>query len=128
LIISAGSALRPLLMRNIKPDFFAIIDPQDITYNQIKGYENIGIPFIYLVTAASYTVSRYLGPKLVAYYGKYNNSSEHLVDSGGSVATTILDIAIKMGGNPIILVGQDLAYVDGKKSCPIWEPCQHLLT
>jgi len=114
LIISAGSALRPLLMRNIKPDFFAIIDPQDITYNQIKGYENIGIPFIYLVTAASYTVSRYLGPKLVAYYGKYNNSSEHLVDSGGSVATTILDIAIKMGGNPIILVGQDLAYVDGK--------------
>jgi len=50
----------------------------------------------------------------VAYYGKYNNSSEHLVDSGGSVATTILDIAIKMGGNPIILVGQDLAYVDGK--------------
>jgi len=36
------------------------------------------------------------------------------VDSGGSVATTILDIAIKMGGNPIILVGQDLAYVDGK--------------
>jgi len=51
LIISAGSALRPLLMRNIKPDFFAIIDPQDITYNQIKGYENIGIPFIYLVTA-----------------------------------------------------------------------------
>jgi len=61
LIISAGSALRPLLMRNIKPDFFAIIDPQDITYNQIKGYENIGIPFIYLVTAASYTVSRYLG-------------------------------------------------------------------
>jgi len=25
LIISAGSALRPLLMRNIKPDFFAIM-------------------------------------------------------------------------------------------------------
>jgi len=50
LIISAGSALRPLLMRNIKPDFFAIIDPQDITYNQIKGYENIGIPlFIWLL-------------------------------------------------------------------------------
>jgi len=52
LIISAGSALRPLLMRNIKPDFFAIIDPQDITYNQIKGYENIGIPFTSLKRAA----------------------------------------------------------------------------
>ncbi|HHV28935.1 MAG TPA: motility associated factor glycosyltransferase family protein [Clostridium sp.] len=114
LIISAGSALRPLLMRNIVPDFFAIIDPQKETYNQIKGYENIGIPLIYLATAASYTISHYLGPKLVAYYGKYNDGSEYVVDSGGSVATTILDIAIKMGGNPIILVGQDLAYVDGK--------------
>ncbi len=114
LIISAGSALRPLLMRNIEPDLFAIIDPQEATYNQIKGYENIGIPLIYLATAASYTISRYLGPKLVAYYGKYDNGSEYTVDSGGSVATTILDIAIKMGGNPIILVGQDLAYVNGK--------------
>jgi len=114
LIIAAGSALRPLLIRNIEPDFFAIIDPQKETYNQINGYENIGIPLIYLATAASYTISRYLGPKFIAYYGKFNNGSEYVVDSGGSVATTILDVAIKMGGNPIILVGQDLAYVDGK--------------
>lgn len=118
LVISAGSALRPLLKRNIEPDLFAIIDPQKETYNQIKGYENIDIPLIYLATAASYTVSRYLGPKLIACYGKYNkeenNGPRYMVDSGGSVATTILDIAIKMGGDPIILVGQDLAYVNGK--------------
>ncbi len=34
--------------------------------------------------------------------------------TGGSVATTALDVAIRMGGNPIIFVGQDLGFTDNK--------------
>lgn len=34
--------------------------------------------------------------------------------SGGSVATTAFNLAIWMGANPVIFVGQDLAYTDGK--------------
>jgi hypothetical protein len=118
LIISVGSALKPLLMRNIIPDFFIIIDPQIETYYQIQGFENLNIPFIYLATAASYTVSEYKGIKLIACqekeYLRQQDKPEYVVDSGGSVATTALDIAIKMGGSPVILVGQDLAYTGGK--------------
>lgn len=118
LIISAGSALRPLMNRNVVSDFFVVIDPQVETYNQIKGYEDIGIPLIYLAAASPFTVSKYNGPKFIACNDsgllKNGESMEHLVDPGGSVATTALDIAIKMGGNPIILVGQDLAFVNGK--------------
>lgn len=35
------------------------------------------------------------------------------VETGGSVATAALDILIKWGGNPIIFLGQDLAYTGG---------------
>lgn len=118
LIISAGSALRPLMKRNIVPDFFVIIDPQVETYNQIKGYEDIGVPLIYLAAASPFTVSKYNGPKFIACNDpslfKQGESTEHLVDPGGSVSTTALDIAIKMGGNPVILIGQDLAFINGK--------------
>lgn len=34
--------------------------------------------------------------------------------SGGSVATMAFNLAIYMGANPVIFVGQDLAYTDGK--------------
>lgn len=118
LILSVGSALRPLLIKGITPDFFIIIDPKKETYKQIEGYEDLKIPFIYLATASAYTVSKYKGVKLIACqekeYLRGTDKEEYLVDSGGSVATTALDIAIKMGGNPIVLVGQDLAYVNGK--------------
>lgn len=43
-----------------------------------------------------------------------NKNNNVLVDTGELVATTGLDVAIKMGCNPIIFVGQDLAFTDNK--------------
>ncbi len=37
-----------------------------------------------------------------------------LVGAGGSVATMSFGLASRMGGNPIVLVGQDLAYTEGR--------------
>lgn len=115
LIIAVGSALQPLLRCDVKPNMFCIIDPQPITYKQIEGCENLDIPFIYLDTASSYTVSRYNGPKYVASNDtNHLKDNTYLIESGGSVATVVLDIAVKLGGNPIVFVGQDLAYIDNK--------------
>ncbi len=117
LIFAVGSALRPLLVRNIVPDLFIIIDPKKETLNQIKGFEDIGIPMVYLSSAYSGTVSSYRGLKFIACYekGHLKTSKEnYLIDPGGSVSTAALDIAIKMGCSTIILVGQDLAFIDGK--------------
>ncbi|OPZ85432.1 MAG: hypothetical protein BWY74_03917 [Firmicutes bacterium ADurb.Bin419] len=117
LIFAVGSALRPLLVRNIVPDLFIIIDPKNETLNQIKGFEDIGIPMIYLSSIYPGTVLSYNGPKFIACYEKgqlKTGKDNYLIDPGGSVSTTALDIAIKMGCSTIILIGQDLAFIDGK--------------
>ncbi|WP_081943575.1 motility associated factor glycosyltransferase family protein [Caloranaerobacter azorensis] len=114
-IFSVGSALKPLLKVGVKPDMFCIIDPSPITYKQIEGFEDLDIPLVFLNTASAYTVSKYKGPKYVAV----NRSSErekpeYLIDMGGSVATAVMDMAIKFGGNPIVFIGQDLAFTNGE--------------
>jgi len=117
MIFAVGSSLRPLLLRGIKPDLFIIIDPKQGTLNQIKGFENMEIPMIYLASAYADTVSAYKGPKIIACNKKEqmkDGREEYIVDPGGSVSTAALDIAIKMGFDVIILVGQDLAFTDGK--------------
>lgn len=117
MIFAVGSSLRPLLLRGIIPDLFIIIDPNPATLYQIEGFENMEIPMIYLASAYASTVSAYKGPKIIACNKKEQlrgEKEEYIVDPGGSVATTALDIAIKMGFDIIILVGQDLAFTNGK--------------
>lgn len=115
LIFAVGSAFKTLVREGIEPHLFCIIDPQPLTYKQIEGYEDMNIPFVFLDTASHFTVSKYKGPKFVVC-----NSSDRVkdnaevIDTGGSVATAVLDIAIKLGGNPIIFVGQDLAFTDNQ--------------
>lgn len=117
LIFAVGSSLRPLLLRGIIPDLFIIIDPNPATRYQIEGFENMEIPMIYLASAYASTVSAYKGPKIIACNKKdqlRGEKEEYIVDPGGSVATAALDIAIKMGFDIIILVGQDLAFTNGR--------------
>ena len=120
-ILSVGRAVRSLLKENIEPDLIIIIDPQDFVYNsQLKGLD-IDIPIIVLSTCDKNVMLKYKGQKLIALQEGYTPAEEYakqhnhkLVQTGGSVATTALDVAINMGCNPIIFVGQDLAYTDGK--------------
>jgi len=112
-VFSVGRALKSLYQNNILPDMFCIIDPQDITKEQIEGLEDLQIPFAYLDTANYKTVNNYNGPKFIAvndidHVGEENKKV--LIDSGGSVSTAVLDMLIKFGCNPIIFVGQDLAF------------------
>lgn len=116
-IISAGSALKFLLKRGIKPDFFVLIDPMEIIYKQVEGIEDIDVTAIFLSTACRLAVQEYKGPKFAAIQDESHMSDgeeKFLIKTGGSVATTALDIALKMGANPVIFVGQDLAYQGDK--------------
>lgn len=111
-IFAAGSSLKTLIDNNIMPDMICIIDAHEIIANQIKGYEDLSVPLCYLSTASHEAVSSYNGPKFIFYNTPHENSMT--IDTGKSVATAILDIAINGGADTIIFVGQDLAYVDNK--------------
>lgn len=112
-IFSTGTTLRVLIEKGIRVDMFCIIDPKMWVYKQIEGLEDLNIPFIFMNTVREDIVSRYQGPKYIAYSMDSPKDKEGRIESGGSVATAMLDLSLRFGANPIIFVGQDLAYTDG---------------
>lgn len=121
IILSVGRAVRPLLEACIVPDYIIITDPSEYLYNmQLKGLD-IDIPIIILSTCDKNAMLNYKGIKYIALQEGYHLAQDYaiennhaLVKTGGSVATTALDVAIRMGCDPIVFVGQDLAYTDEK--------------
>lgn len=116
-LLAVGRALKPLAHNGIQPDFFVVTDPQELVREQIRGMEDMGIPGFFMMTTHYAAVRDYRGPRFAVCAEEEHlpeGNKQYLVETGGSVATTALDIAIKMGGNPIAFVGQDLAYTGGR--------------
>jgi hypothetical protein len=115
-ILSVGSALRVLKENSIVPDAVIITDPQETVYKQLDSMKFIQ-PLIYLSTACYSAVANHKGLRIIAFQKGYPQAESFagkhnfpLVDTGGSVATTALDILINMGFSEIVFLGQDLAY------------------
>jgi hypothetical protein len=111
-IFAVGRALRILMENGIDPDMITIIDAQEIVFEQLKGYENSGIPLCFLSTASRWAVANYLGPKYIFYND--TNEDDVIINTGKTVAVATLDIAIKGGAKEIIFVGQDLGFLDNR--------------
>lgn len=121
IILCVGRAVRTLLNACIIPDYIIITDPNKGLYNwQLKDLD-LSVPIIVLSTCDKGLMMEYAGDKYIALqegylpaesYARENNHK--MVRTGGSVATTALDVAIRMGGNPIIFVGQDLGFTGNK--------------
>lgn len=120
IIISVTTCLKLLLANGITPDFISIGDPKQIMETHFEGLFELDIPLIFLPTVSSSLLRKYQGPKIAALQNDYKLCDiiekkvfKGRVDVGESVATLNLDASIKFGGDPIIFVGQDLAFSDG---------------
>lgn len=121
LIIGAvGTAIKPLLKEDIIPDFFMISDPKSATLSQIT---NISLPqtkLFYLSTAYHDTILLHKGERHIIFQKGFPEAEhqamikrEPTVQTGGSVATSLLDTMICLGIQSVALIGQDLAYTNG---------------
>ncbi len=117
-IICVGKIAKKLISENIMPGYIVAIDAKKGTRWQTKGIENCGIPLIYLSTAAHNLVSEYNGKRYIAYqegieasmeFAKENNLAVY--QSGGSVATFVIDMLIRMECMRVICVGLDMGYI-----------------
>lgn len=118
LLIAAGSALKPLLKNNIKPDIVVSMDGTKPNYNNFKSVENVENIYLFSEKANLHKINQeWKGPQV--FYTMKRNLSKWVekikgyytgIHTGGSVAHSVIDLAYKLGGNPIIMVGQDLAY------------------
>lgn len=120
IIACVGTALLPLVKASIKPNLIMISDPKDLIIEQFLGLENLNdIPLFYLSTANHGAVKQYGGPRYIVWQKGFEDAEYQakqnkvpLIETGGSVATSLLDLLVKLGSKKIALVGQDLAFTN----------------
>ena len=119
-IFATGHIAGTLLKEGIIPDVIIITDPQPHMYQQVKGLNTKNIPLILLSTASPSVLDYYEGPVYIAYQNGYRAAEEmaekmrvNAFETGGSVTTTALDIALQFEAQKVIFVGVDLAYTGG---------------
>lgn len=121
-IFAAGSGLHPLLNHDILPDAAFSYDPNDNTlvFQPVLERHIDSIPLCFGSSVGFSRLNDYPGPKyhfilsadtLSLYYLKEVDGKvpEPVLDSP-TITAVILQIVCKLGCNPIILVGQNLAF------------------
>ncbi len=123
-VISVGTALRKCVAHGVVPDLTVALESNDIL-SQFRGIDEIrdgfcafqakshpelwrtpsrGTFFFANVHPDSGWMMRFLGEDLA------------MLSAGGSVSTAAFSLAILLGCNPIVLIGQDLAFGDAGES------------
>lgn len=116
-VISGGRTLKALLDIGVDPDFLTIVDASKRAYELVEPY--IGLTkarLVYYFGVPTEMLAKHKGEKIT-----YHNDSamhqffqEEMINlmAGGSVAHAMTGLAIKLGCDPIIFIGQDLAYTN----------------
>lgn len=118
-LLATGTVYFKLMKMGIRPDAVIITDSNDRVLGQIRENEKEDIP-IYLLSTANYQfINRYKGKKYLIFQQDFEPAERkakeygcHLFQTGGSVSTTALDIAIRAHAEKIIFMGLDLAFTD----------------
>ena len=120
-IIATAPVLRILAAYDVKPDLLGVLDYGQNNYDPFRDVsETTDVPLAFLQQARPDVLRQYQGPHLSVlqtrspvrmWLSRYWENRIHW-DVGGNVGSFCLDLAILLGADPIILVGQDLAYPD----------------
>ncbi len=125
LLIAVDTALKPLLKRSIHPHFTAIGDPSHKNYLHLQGTEKEIRHFIAAEACIAHQVFKdfqakiftlSIGKPMVRMMEEHSEPFGEL-EAWGSVISIALTLALYMGLDPIIFVGQDFAFTDTRNHC-----------
>lgn len=124
-LFSVGSSINTLIYNNIYPDVATTYDPTEINqkvFEKVKQECISDIPLIFGSTVGFETLEGYLGKmhhmitsqdKVANYFLQTSDDAQiDIVLDAPSIAVVTLQLMANMGFNPIILVGQNLAFKD----------------
>lgn len=121
IIITGIRTLSTLKKEGIKCDFACVIDGSEAMYKVSKEALNCNTPLFYSESANKNIIKEYNGKEIYftspSFYDLTNTLGEFetdLVFQGGSVAHSCTAIAHYLGCNPIVFIGQDLAYTNNQ--------------
>lgn len=126
IIISGGRTLKSLSNIGVKPDFIGVIDSGEVSYDLTKDYINTDTPLLFTNTTHEKILANHKGKKIyngatMDFIGYATGKQVEGMSTGGSIAHTCTEFAAYLGCNPIIFIGQDLAYTNDKLHANIAE-------
>ncbi len=119
LIVATGTVFRKLLNMGIRPDYVIVTEPNERALAQIRGLEAESVPMLMLSTANHGYMLRYPADHYLIFQEGYLRAETaaallqtSLYQTGGSVSTTALDVALRLGAAKVVFLGLDLAFTD----------------
>ncbi|VAX16161.1 Motility accessory factor [hydrothermal vent metagenome] len=121
LVIAVDTAVRALLSVGVTPDIVVSLDAKEENYFHLAGIKLPDTLMVLNPVAHPKIVEEHVGPKVFIDYAdplfrwlETVIGEKGTIRSGGSVATSAFDLAIKLGCSPIVFVGQDMSYIHGR--------------
>jgi hypothetical protein len=124
LMLSASSARLSMKQNKVSPHLFMTVDASDGETRIVENVENDNEYMIYSNQLTPKSLEIYDGKKIFINYNSDFYTTNFLgwagiksgyVMSAPSVANTCFDLLFRLGCNPIIFVGQDLAFTKNKQ-------------
>lgn len=122
LIVAVGSAMTILEARGIKPHFRIAIDPGEANEKLFSVLNTNEIPLLYSEHLFYSILPQYAGAKvqlnlagnsaIISHLHQCSKISRDTISSGFSVANVAASLLAYWQCNPIVFVGQDLAYTE----------------
>lgn len=119
MVFCGGRTLKSVMNIDVNPDYTVIVDPMKESFELVNGYiDKIETNLIFNLGIQNDILVNHRGKKII--YNNYKiidelcNRNIGNLYAAGSVAHTMTSAAILMGCDPIIFIGQDLAYTDDK--------------
>lgn len=120
IIIAVDTALRPLLEREIKPHIVVAGDPQDANFDHFRMICPMEVEDVFLVLdlrVSPLIFNHWRGKIFICDFGSQIMKwiTSFLGEFGrlsvwGSVSTVAISLAVELGCDPVILLGQDLSF------------------
>ena len=120
LTIASDTALPTLLNKGVEPDLVLALDGGEANCKHFQGVRPKRTALVAVSITHPRIVSEFPGPVFMADFAHPLNQwislfigQKGYLKTGGSVVTTCFDLATRLGCNPIILTGVDLAFTGG---------------
>jgi hypothetical protein len=119
-ILAVGTVNRLLVTKGIVPDLVASVDGMGGNYrHHFREVPSENLCLLYDPAVHHMVVSQHSGPKSLmlinpgnGWIERHTSTEIGQVQMGPSIANTAFDLACKLGADPIIFIGQDLAFTN----------------
>jgi len=120
LIVSTATAARLMALKGLKSDIILTVDPSAYNFTaHFEGIDHGESVLVYDPTVSPKVTESYRGLKALLllfpdclWLESFAGEPLGLIKTGGSVSNVAFDLACRLDADPVILIGQDLAFTN----------------